>query len=115
MSVIQGSFVKGRFRDLLEKKGENSFLFFLYNLICSCITHRWKPLGLFYLSYIKKCIKLLSPLCGRESSCLNKYNCCLFESVHSFLNRVFEMLNYYPVLSPFDELASQSEQLYAEK
>lgn len=115
MSVTPGSFIKGRFRDLLERKGENSFLFFPYNLIFSCITHRWKPLGLFYLSYIIKCIKLLSPLCGGESSYLNKYNSCLFESVHRFLNRIFEMLNYYPVLSPFNELASQSEQLYAEK
>lgn len=109
MSVTPGSFIKGRFRDLLERKGENSFLFFPYNLICSCITHRWKPLGLFYLSYIIKCIKLLSLLCGGESSYLNKYNSCLFESVHRFLNRIFEMLNYYPVLSPFNELASQSE------
>lgn len=41
-----------------RKERRNSLSVFWYSLICSCITHRWKPLGPFYLSGIIRCITL---------------------------------------------------------
>lgn len=100
LSVTQGSFIKWRCADIWEKKGENSFLLFLYSSICSSITHRWRTLGHFFIClirYIKVLILFVAAHPYRTSTvlvCLGVFVAFWWNSENA------KRCNNYPIVAP---------------